>query len=100
MSQSREPAKLSPGLRLWIEENRGTEIPRTAIVRPGYSTDLDLAVSELEAAGAVVESAGEGAIVVQADAATLQGVAALPWVRALEEPRLMELKLPELNPGS
>ncbi len=92
--------KMAPGLRTWVVENSDTDRPRTAIARPAYSADIDQAVHELEECGAVVESAGAGAITIQADAAALELVAELEWLVALEEPRRMELKLPSLSPDN
>jgi hypothetical protein len=87
-------AQLSPRLEAWRRTAAATE-KRTVIVRVRSATDAAMATGEIEAAGARVESAGAGAITVVADPAGLEAVAALPFVLAVEEPRMMQLKVPK-----
>lgn len=65
---------------------------RTAVVRPDPGIEIDAAVRQLEECGARVQSAGRGAIVVAADAAGLERIGHLPWVRAVESPRPLSAK--------
>jgi len=65
---------------------------RTVVLRAGSGVDPRAATDDVRAAGARVESAGAGAIVAVVSPATLEAVAALPWVLAVEEPRRLDPK--------
>ena len=86
-------AVLGSRLEAWTKA-AGAGERRTVVVRARTSTDPARAVRDIEAAGARVESAGRDVITVVADALSLQAVAALPWVTAIEEPRAMHTKAP------
>ena len=58
------------------------------IVRPRYSAETEASVADLGRLGARVQSAGPGAITVVVKPAVLSALAELPWVQAVEEPRV------------
>jgi hypothetical protein len=85
-------ADLPPRLEAWCRDAKGGD-ERTVVVRLHATADLESAEADLRAAGARVESAGPGAIVAVVSADRLASVAALTWVRAVEEPRALQSKL-------
>jgi len=87
-------ANLSPRLEAWLDQAKADD-RRTLIVRVGGSTSAERAKRDLLGAGAEVESAGPGAIVIVVSAGRLPSVASLPWVAAVEEPRTLQLKVPK-----
>jgi hypothetical protein len=83
--------RMAPGLRKWCETAAAGD-RRNVVVRPTVSVDLDVASAEIRHHGGEVQSAGAGAITVAASARTLEALARLDWVRAIEEPRRLFTK--------
>lgn len=87
-------ALLPPRIAAWRRDAPAAE-ERTVILRPRASTETAEAVRQVQEAGARVESAGAGAMTVVVSPESLEAVAALPWVAAVEEPRTLQAKLPK-----
>jgi hypothetical protein len=83
--------RMASGLRKWCATAADDE-RRSVVVRPAASVDLDSASAEIRDLGGVVQSAGAGAITVVASPRTLEALARLDWVRAIEEPRRLFTK--------
>lgn len=79
--------KLTSPLASWCQ-TAGEGEERAVIVRPRFSAEVKSAVADLGRLGVQVQSAGVGAITSVVTPATLLAVADLPWVQAVEEPRV------------
>lgn len=79
--------KITSSLEQWSRTAEEGE-ERTVILRPGFSADIEAAVAELGRLGVQVQSAGPGAITATAAPSCLARLAELPWVQAIEEPRV------------
>lgn len=83
-----EMRRIAPALERWCHEaTEGEE--RSVIVRIAPSLPADAARRVLEAAGAVIESAGQGVSTARVTCTTLQALGARPEVLTIDEPRAM-----------
>jgi hypothetical protein len=83
-----EMRRIAPALERWCREAPEGE-ERTVIVRTARAVPADAARRAVEAAGAVVESAGEEVTTARVTCASLQALAARPEVVTIDEPREM-----------
>ncbi len=92
MEQKTVTDKLSFQLQRWLrEESPGR---RTVLVRVKSSHDPTEAADKFREAGAAVESSGKGVHTVVVDRESLERLAELDWVLALDEPRQLFPKFP------
>ncbi|MGF1474338.1 MAG: hypothetical protein ACFB6S_02095 [Geminicoccaceae bacterium] len=80
--------RIVPALERWSHSASESE-ERTVIVRMAPTLPAEAAQEALEAAGAIVESAGDGVCTARVTSKTLQAVGARPEVVIVDEPRQM-----------
>jgi len=88
---------VAPALLRWRSDAVADDW-KTVIVRIAFAEPPEDAAAQLAEIGARVESAGPGVVVSQVVPSVLERIAELPWVRAIEEPRELQLLQEGLPP--